>query len=119
MVKPYQHRPDIEEKRAEKKSKKNPERYLQFPEKFPIVIRMAQHTEQRRNAMYEGLRNVMHSTRSLINQIEHYMETDQLDLEALGELWRELQVVDYSLISGVSQAWYEAKEAQELKESAQ
>jgi hypothetical protein len=47
------------------------------------------------------------------------METDQLDLEALGELWRELQVVDYSLISGVSQAWYEAKEAQELKENAQ
>ncbi len=69
--------------------------------------------------MYEGLRHVMRSTRSLINQIEHYMETDQLDLEALGELWRELQVVDYSLISGVSQAWYEAKEAQELKESAQ
>ena len=47
------------------------------------------------------------------------METDQLDLEALGELYRELQVVDYSLISAVSRAWYEAKEAQELKENAQ
>ena len=80
---------------------------------------MAQQTEQRRNAMYEQLRNVMHSTRSLIGQIEHYMETDQLDLEALGELWHELEIVDYSLISAVGRAWYEAKEAQELKEKAQ
>lgn len=69
--------------------------------------------------MYEQLRNTIHSTRSLFSQIEHYMETDQLDLEALGELYRELQVVDYSLISAVSRAWYEAKEAQELKENAQ
>jgi hypothetical protein len=47
------------------------------------------------------------------------METDQLDLEALGELWHELEIVDYSLISAVGRAWYEAKEAQELKEKAQ
>jgi Asp-tRNA(Asn)/Glu-tRNA(Gln) amidotransferase B subunit len=100
-------------KSTKKKSKKNPKRYFQFPENFPIVIRMAQHTEQRRNAMYENLKDRIWAIASLMEEINQTIENNELNLETLEELFHELEIGDYSLMSAVHGAWVEAKDAQE------
>jgi hypothetical protein len=113
MVEPYQQRPDIEDKNHKKKSKKNPKRYLQFAQKFPIVIRMAQQPNKGDTAMYEQLKETNRALRSLILEIDRAIDTQMLDIETLEELFHELEIGDYSLMSAVHGAWVEAKEAQE------
>jgi hypothetical protein len=113
MLEQYQHRPNIEDKNHQKEIQKNPKRYLQFAEKFTNVIHMAQHTEQRRNAMYEHLKDRIWAIASLMEEINQAIENNELNLETLEELFSELEIGDYSLMSAVHGAWVEAKEAQE------
>jgi hypothetical protein len=113
MVEPYQHRPDIEDKKHQKEIQKKPKRYLQFAQKFPIVIRMAQQPNKGENAMYENLKDRIWAIASLMEEINQAIENNELNLETLEELFHELEIGDYSLMSAVHGAWVEAKDAQE------
>jgi hypothetical protein len=80
---------------------------------------MAQHTEQRRNAMYEHLKDRIWAIASLMEEINQAIDRNELNLETIEELFHELEIGDYSLISAVHGAWVEAKEAEKQGEQAQ
>ena len=63
--------------------------------------------------MYKNLKETNRALRSLILEIDRAIDTQMLDIETLEELFHELEIGDYSLMSAVHGAWVEAKEAQE------
>lgn len=69
--------------------------------------------------MYENLKDRIWAIASLMEEIDQAIDRNELNLETLEELFHELEIGDYSLMSAVHGAWVEAKEAQTQGEKAQ